>query len=227
VARRLRADGHDVYPVTLTGLGERNHLARPEIDLDTHISDVVNLIEFEDISDAILLGHSYAAAVVTGVADRIPERLGQLVYVDSAPFTDGMSMLSFGSPEWRQGLEQSVATAGDGWKLPFPSFEELEADSSLTGLGESARELMRRKAVAQPFRTWQQPVSLRNAAAGSYRRVAIACDEVRSMVAAGVPPMVAMTEAPWRYFELATSHWPMLSAPAELAAVLHQLAGEG
>lgn len=64
VARRLREGGHEAYPVTLTGLGERSHLASPEVDLDTHIADVVNLIEFEDLHEVVLLGHSYAADLI-------------------------------------------------------------------------------------------------------------------------------------------------------------------
>src|SRR5215210_1675622 len=84
IDRRLRDQGHDVYPVTLTGLGERVHLASPQVDLDTHITDVVNLIEFEDLHDVVLLGHSYAGVVVTGAADRISERISQLVYLDTA-----------------------------------------------------------------------------------------------------------------------------------------------
>src|SRR4029450_666830 len=78
-ARRLREEGHEAYPATLTGLGERVHLASPEVDLDTHITDVVNLIEFEDLRDVVLLGHSYAGLVVTGVADRVPDRPGSAV----------------------------------------------------------------------------------------------------------------------------------------------------
>src|ERR687893_1746620 len=92
VAARLRTGGHDVYPITLTGLGERVHLARPEVDLETHITDVVNTITWNDLDDVILAGHSYAGAVVTGVADRVAERVSQLVYVDSAPLSDEMAM---------------------------------------------------------------------------------------------------------------------------------------
>jgi len=83
IARRLRDNGHETYPVTLTGLGERAHLASPQVDLDTHITDVVNLIEFEDLHEVVLLGHSYAGVVVTGAADRIPERISRLVYLDN------------------------------------------------------------------------------------------------------------------------------------------------
>jgi len=75
VVRQLRDNGHDAYPVTLTGLGERVHLASPQVDLDIHITDVANLIEFEDLHDVVLLGHSYGGLVVTGAADRIPERI--------------------------------------------------------------------------------------------------------------------------------------------------------
>ena len=75
VAARLRAKGHDVFPITLTGLGERVHLARPEVDLETHIADVVNTVQWNDLDDVILAGHSYAGIVITGVADRIPDRL--------------------------------------------------------------------------------------------------------------------------------------------------------
>src|SRR3712207_6135632 len=79
VARRLRDKGHDAYPLTLTGLGERVHLASPRVDLETHITDVVNLMEFEDLHNVVLLGHSYAGLVVTpGAADRIPERISEL-----------------------------------------------------------------------------------------------------------------------------------------------------
>src|SRR5215212_9811239 len=80
----LRAAGHDVYTPTPTGLGERAHLARPDVDLDTHILDVVNVVVFEDLRDVILLGWSYGGMVITGVADRAAERLAQLIYFDAA-----------------------------------------------------------------------------------------------------------------------------------------------
>ncbi|MEJ2504355.1 MAG: alpha/beta hydrolase [Gemmatimonadota bacterium] len=83
VDRMLTARGYDVYRATLTGLGERVHLVGPDVDLTTHITDVVNLILFEDLHDVVLLGHSYGGMVITGVADSIPDRLEALVYVDA------------------------------------------------------------------------------------------------------------------------------------------------
>ena len=99
VAHRLRDNGHDVYPATLTGLGERVHLASAEVDLETHITDVVNLIEYEGLRDVVLLGHSYGGLVVTGAADRIPERISQLVYLDTGPLPDGAVLIETFPPE--------------------------------------------------------------------------------------------------------------------------------
>jgi pimeloyl-ACP methyl ester carboxylesterase len=227
VTRDLRRRGHDVYPVSLTGLGERAHLARPEVDLDTHIADVVNLMAYEDLDSVVLVGHSYAGIVVTGVADRVPERLAQLVYLDSAPGVDGQPWIAFTPADGQAALRRQVAENGDGWRLPFPAWDRLGQEASLAGLGEAERALMSAKATPQPFRTYEQPLRLTRSTPGDYRRVAIACDDLRRLIAAGVPEIVAMTAPPWRYEDLATGHWPMLSMPRELAEMLDQIATEG
>jgi len=224
VAASLRENGHDVYPITLTGLGERIHLARPEIDLDTHITDVVNVITWNDLDEVILAGHSYAGIVITGVADRIPRRLSQLVYVDSAPLPDGMAMVDLFPPEALAGMQETVDRFGDGWRLPFPGFAALAAGSSLDGLGDEERLLVEAKAEAQPWLTYTQPLRLSNEEPISYGQVVIACDDMRGLVEAGVPEIMPMTQEPWRYIEMQTGHWPMFSAPEELAALLHGLA---
>ena len=118
VAETLRAAGHSVYPVTLTGLGERIHLGGPQVTLDTHIADVVNLLRYEEVRDVVLAGHSYAGTVITGVADQVPERIRRLVYVDTWPFPDGVAQIDLNPPEARQAQEQQVATTGAGWARP-------------------------------------------------------------------------------------------------------------
>src|SRR5215211_564124 len=211
VATRLRAKGHDVFPITLTGLGERVHLARPEIDLETHIADVVNTVLWNALDDVILAGHSYAGSVITGVADRLPDRVDHLVYIDSAPLADGMAMTDLYPPDALAGLRQAVDQAGEGWRWPFPGFEELAKNASLAGLGAPERTVIAAKAVAQPWATYTQPLRLQHAGAGDavpYRRVASACDDVRGLVTAGVPEITAMTAPPWHYLELDTGHWP-------------------
>ena len=113
VTETLRAAGHNVYPVTLTGLGERVHLAGPQVNLDTHIADVVNLLRYEELRNVVLVGHSYAGTVITGVADQASERIARLVYVDTWPFPDGVAQIDLNPPEARQAQEQLVATQGE------------------------------------------------------------------------------------------------------------------
>lgn len=225
VARSLRAKGHDVYPVSLTGLGERVHLGGPGVDLETHIADVVNLIDSDGLDDVTLVGHSYAGIVITGVADRVPDRLGQIVYLDSVPFADGQSFLDISPPEAQAALRHQVASLGDGWRLPFPTFEALGQEASLAGLDEPARRLMREKATPHPFGTYEQPLRLGGMATAParYGRVIVACDDIRALLAAGIPGFEVFREPAWQVVDLATGHWPMLSAPDDLAAVLDRL----
>lgn len=188
VAETLRAVGHSVYPVTLTGLGERVHLGGPPVDLATHITDVLNLLRYEDLRAVTLVGHSYGGNVATGVADQMPERVARLIYVDTWPLPDGIAQIDLNPPEARRAQEQQVATQGDGWRLPLPSWEELDQGNELRGLGESERQLMRGRAVDQPFGTVTQPVCLTNPARELVPKTAIWCSltiaEVQQLIAA-------------------------------------------
>lgn len=224
VARRLRGLGHDAYPATLTGLGERVHLARPETDLETHIADVLNLMRFEDLTGVVLVGHSYAGIVVEGVADRAPERIARAVYVDSAPLGDGAAHIDLYPPPARTEMEALVATEGDGWRYPFPGLDAVGQQASLAGLDGAARDLLASRATAQPFATYTQPLHLTRPGGGDYERVVIACEDFRSLAAAGVPQITALQGPGWRWLELDTGHWPMLSAPDGLVAHLASLA---
>ena len=115
IAQPLRDAGHDVYTPTLTGLGERVHLATREVGLDTHITDIVNVLRFEELRDVVLVGHSYAGMVITGVADREPARIRELVYFDALVPEDGESAVDVTGRRpaeiWRSECG-SMATAG-------------------------------------------------------------------------------------------------------------------
>jgi pimeloyl-ACP methyl ester carboxylesterase len=108
VSDLLTAHGHRAFRVTLTGLGERVHLATPEVGLETHITDVVNAILYEDLRDVTLVGHSYGGMVITGVADRIPDRLARVVYVDAFLPEDGESLTGL----WARTGEPLVVARG-------------------------------------------------------------------------------------------------------------------
>jgi pimeloyl-ACP methyl ester carboxylesterase len=99
LAEALEADGHKVYRVTLTGQGERSHLASPDIGLSVHIQDVVNFIEWEDLHDVVLVGHSYGGMVITGVADRVANRLKHVIYLDAFLPENGESAYTSMTPD--------------------------------------------------------------------------------------------------------------------------------
>ncbi len=144
VAPLLEAKGWRVYRPTLPGLGEHNHLASPAIGLDDHIQDIVNLILFEDLHDVILLGHSYGGMVITGVADRIPDRIGRLIYLDAFLPEDGESVLKgrMSGADW---IEKMIK---DGMIVPA----WVTADKPLP------------KDMPQPLKTFTDPIALKNPA---------------------------------------------------------------
>jgi pimeloyl-ACP methyl ester carboxylesterase len=232
VTRSLRERGHDAHPVTLTGLGDRVHLARPDVDLDTHIADVVNTMAYADLRDVVLVGHSYSGLVVTGVAGRAPERLAQVVYVDTGPLPPGQALIDFSPPPERERLRRVVEERGDGWLLPPPAFEDLGTPAAVADLTDAHRALFEARATPQPFRTWTQPLEYTVPERPPYRRAVVLAGgfgltvpQMRELIAAGTPPWAQLFGAPdWELEELPTGHWPMLSMPDGLSAMLDRLA---
>jgi pimeloyl-ACP methyl ester carboxylesterase len=194
------------------------------VNLDTHIADVVNLLRYEKLHDVTLVGHSYAGTVITGVADQMPERLAQLVYVDTWPLPDGVAQIDLNPPEVRQAQEQQVATWGEGWRLPLPPWEVLDQGNDLRGLGEAERRLMRERAVDQPFGAATQPIRLKNPARDVLPKTAIWCSltvaEVQELMVAYPAFTSELAKPGWQFIELPTGHWPMFSKPRELAELL-------
>jgi pimeloyl-ACP methyl ester carboxylesterase len=223
----LREAGHEVHAMTLTGLGERVHLGTPETNLETHIADVRNLIDCEDLRDVVLVGHSYAGTVVAGAADRVADRLALAVYVDTAPLEDGEATIGFYPPEAQADLRRQVAEAGDGWRLPPLPFAALPPSPTTAGLSEADLALLAARATPQPFGTYTQPLQRNGAPADAYRRAIIACNDFRAMMALGLPRFAQFAGAPWERRDLATGHWPMLSAPRALAGALLDLIAAG
>lgn len=223
VADALRERGHDVYAVTLTGMGEGAPAATPQTGLDTHIADVLDLLRAHDLREVVLVGHSYAGAtVIPGVADRAPERVARLVFVDSGPLPDGVSQSQFGTPEEQARNADLVDRYGEGWLLPPPPWAELAA--GVAGVSAAAVEELTQRSVPQPWRTATMPARL-TGAWEALPRLGVLCafteKQARAM-AATVPAFAHMDGEQWSYEELDTWHWPMISRPADLAGILHR-----
>lgn len=218
VTSALREQGHSVYPVSLTGMGERAHLARADTSLDTHVHDLLNLLRYEELQDVVLVGHSYAGAVVTpSVADQVPELIARLVFVDSGPLPSGMSQSEFAPPDEQA---RTAALVGDGWQLPAPPWSAL-----LPSLSADSVARLDRLSVPQPWATATTPVRLGE----GWRKVArthVLCsftpEQIREK-ASSVPAFANMVEDDWDFRELPGSHWPMFDRPDALAAVLSDI----
>lgn len=220
VAPPLRAAGHDVYTPTLTGLGERVHLARPGIDLDTHVTDVVNVLEFEDLRGVSLLGWSYGGMVITGVADRAPERLAQLIYFDAVVPQDGQSEYD-ADPDVRarHAAEREAEAAGTpGWQpVPADYIRARVAD-------EADRAWLLAKMVPHPIAAFAQPVRLRHPAAETIPRAFVFCTEGKEPGFQTIQTAAELRRNPgWRYRELAANHLAPVTAPRETAELLLRL----
>ena len=214
----LSAAGHEVFTPTLTGLGERAHLARRDVDLETHIRDVAAVLEYEELREVVLVGHSYAGMVVTGGADRARARLSQLVYLDAGVPLDGESGLDLFSPEERSAMQARVV---EGWRLPPPPGEPPWARSAPDG----ARWVLA-KATAQPFGTFSQPLRLTNPLEVAVPRTFIQCTAAPPARWREITLERVRSQPGWRYRELATGHDAMVIAPRALADLLMEIARE-
>jgi pimeloyl-ACP methyl ester carboxylesterase len=121
VARILRAKGYDVFTPTLTGLGERSHLASPAVNASIHVQDILNVIEFEGLNDVVLVGHSYGGSIITAVADAIPEKIRSLVYLDGFIGEDGKSLFDMDAPAATAAYVDMAQSNGGHTVPPLPA----------------------------------------------------------------------------------------------------------
>jgi pimeloyl-ACP methyl ester carboxylesterase len=213
VAPILRRAGHAVYTPTLTGLGERAHLARPGIDLDLHVQDVAALMETEDLRDVLLLGHSYGGMVVTGVAERCPERIRRLVYLDAFVPENGKCLLDYVE---RAVPERAAAFRKEGEREGSVAPPPL----SLWGIVKPEHvAFARQRETRHPYGCFKQPVRLVNSSAAALPKTFIYCS---APATGSFDQFVARYrgDPKWRFHELKTGHDAMILVPEELAAVL-------
>ena len=203
--------GHDVFTPSLTGLGERTHLARPDINLDTHIADVVSLLEMEDLRDVILVGHSYGGMVVTGAADRAHERIQRLVYLDAFVPENGKCLLDYVVPERAARMREEGEKAGSVTPPPL----------SLWGITKQEHiEFIKAREARHPFGTMVQKIRLQ----GNTDRLPKTFIYCSSPATGSFDQFAAKyRHAPsWKFYELATGHDAMILMPERVAALLQE-----
>jgi pimeloyl-ACP methyl ester carboxylesterase len=207
VARRIRKAGHEIFTPTYTGLGERSHLLNREIGLDTHIQDVLNVFQYEELNDVILVGISYSGMVITAVAEAIPERISHLVYMDSFVPHDGESLADLCGAQVMAQLDEIVQAHGDGWLVP--AYKEVESRST-----------------DHPVKTFYDKIAVKNPASTALPRTYICCTEKSDPIFTKTLYQMAdrAKDAGWRYRELPSDHIPERDMPDELTALLLELA---
>ena len=221
VVDALHAQGHRAHAVTLTGLGERAHLLSSFITLETHIADVANVIEAEELQDVVLAVHSYAGMIGTAIADRMPQRLRHLVYVDAVVPRPGESWSSTHASATRE-ARLAAAKASPEYSFPAP-------DPAVFGLAAEDHAWVQRRQTPHPGHTYQAALQFDPVRVASVPRTFVDCTKPRLGTIDSIRPRVRdpnFWDGAWaggggvRIEELATGHDPMVSAPGDLTRLL-------
>ncbi|WP_343693537.1 alpha/beta fold hydrolase [Chitinophaga sp.] len=215
VSQALQAKGATVYTPTLSGLGEHRHVLNTNINLDTHIQDIVNFITMQDLHDVILVGHSYAGAVIAGVADRIPNRLKKLIFLDAMLIENGKSTLTSQPAHLSDNVRASTA-ATHGLSVPVWPPEVF-------GVTDPAQvKWVSERLTPQPFRSFDQVLHLEHVYGNHLPLTYIACTQPQ-MPQLKVFGDQARASKEWSYYELPTGHDAMITMPKELTALLYRI----
>jgi pimeloyl-ACP methyl ester carboxylesterase len=221
VVPQLTGAGHRVHAVTLTGVGERMHLMTPAITLETHVTDVANAIEMEEMDQVVLVVHSYAGMIGTAIADRMPQRLRHLVYVDAVVPKPGESWASTHASATRE-ARLVAAEASPDFSFPPP-------DPAIFGLSASQYEWVKRRQTPHPGHTYQATLDFDPRRVAAIPRTFVSCTAPALATIDAVRQRVAdrsFWDGAWhagggvRMVEMKTGHDPMISAPDELGRIL-------
>jgi len=216
VAERLRALGHAVHAPSFTGMGDRAHLLNKTIALDTFIEDLVQVIETEELTGVVLVGHSFGGIPISGVADRIPEKISHLVYLDSVVAENGGN--AFSTYPVREAQARIAAAEATG-AVPAP--EPLPASFGLAE-GTADYDWVRRRLTPHPLGAYTAPLRLHAPVGNGLPRTYVHCTRPSHPLIEGSRRLVRSWTG-WRWVELAAPHEAMITHPAEVARLLLDL----
>jgi pimeloyl-ACP methyl ester carboxylesterase len=216
LANLLRGRGHQVHCLTLTGLGERAHLAHAGINLETHIADVVAVLECEELQDVILVGHSYGGCVISGVAEMCANRIRNLVYLDALVLADGECMFDHLGAEFEANVTEGAKAHGSGYLVPLPTMEFL-------GIGPEHAAWMMRRLTPHPIGTASQPISLK--LKHTIPRTYIDCD-TPSIPPTHLTKSRLKLQSDWALHTVHTGHDAFITEPLQIADILLSLVAQ-
>lgn len=218
VASLLEAEGHEVHPVTLTGLADDGDgAAGGRADLSRHVADLVELLEREDLRDVVLVGHSFSGLAISGAAAKAPERIARLVYLDASLPADGVSAFEAAGPEFEQAILAAVEAGGDPDRIPWFGDEQLDAYYDGHEITPEQSAAIRDRSPGHPLATMREALDgLQDA--GGVPRVYVTC------LRRAFPSPIGDDTPGWDHATLDAGHWPMLTRPRETAAMLDRLA---
>jgi pimeloyl-ACP methyl ester carboxylesterase len=207
--------GHRLITPSYTGLGERSHLAHQGIDLESHITDILQVIKYEDLSDIVLIGHSYGGMVATGVADRARDRISQLIYLDAFVPEHGQSLFDLNGSRDQM---MKAAAEGDGWRAP-PIATPPDTPKEDADWGAERRMPHPVKCFSQQLKLQHGPLTL--------PRSYIYALRINPNDTFGQFAKRAKTTPGWRYYDIDASHSPQVTAPQALFELLQKIVKEG
>lgn len=205
VAKLLRAHGHDVFTPTLTGLGDRRHLAHTSITLSTHVEDILNLVEFEGLDQFVLLGHSYSGIVITAVASELGDRIRSLFYLDAFLPENGQNLMDLIAEDMRESFFRG---ADKGWVPSLPASVLVNEDD---------QAMVDALCTPQPLLTFCEPVRLSGRELEVPQRTYLMCEGN----AIQMPTWEKVSVDPsWKTLTIESMHDVMLDRPEDLAKIL-------
>lgn len=218
VRDHLLAQGHTVFTPTMTGLGEKSHLASADINLDTHIADISNLLIWEELEDVVLVGHSYGGGIITGVCDIHKARISHAIYLDAVVPESGNTMIGGATLEQ---AEQRLGPFIDGYLAP-------PRPPVMFGIPETMTEELawvRRRVTPHLVGTWTQAFSFENGGSDDLPRTFIYCSDKPALTPAQETRLQNFKDDPsWNYEELPCGHDSMVILPTETAQLFVEIA---